>query len=138
MKRTIIISIIAMILLIGIVIAQGFVLPSNFTINPNFAGLPTPQPNQKIFGCPYVFPIQLRDVKVWGYTVNGGTLNLNASFSLYSDNKRNVCGVRQEIISINLANWQESLASYIVTESESNINTVNQNNNNPISIGSSG
>lgn len=138
MKHKLIISIIGLILLISLVLAQPFVLPSTFTINPNFAGLPSPQPNQYIFGCKYEFPIQLRDVNVYDYNVVGQNLNLNASFSLYTGNKKSACGVKQQIITVNLADWQNSLASLITTNSQNNITTRSNNQPNPISQGGAG
>lgn len=124
------------VLVVSLAVAQGWSLPSTFTINPNFAGLPIPQPNQTIFGCKYAFPIQLRDVKVYDYSLQGQNLNLNASFGLYTDNKKSTCSVRQRIFTIQLSNWENNLASYIVSNSSGSIGTLIPPNP-PISIGGS-
>lgn len=137
MKKLNLILLIIGMMSITLVVAQTFTLPSTFTINPNFAGLPTPQPNQKILGCTYAFPIEIRDVKIYGYSVQGQNVNLNASFSLYTDNKKSACSIKQRVFTVNIPTWQQSLASLIVTTSQNNINTTTSNNN-PISIGGLG
>jgi len=137
MKEKIVIGLIISIFITTIVIAQGWTLPSTFTINPNFTGLPTPQANQKIFGCSYTFPIQLRDIKVYNYNLQGLNLNLNASFSLYTKNKTSVCNVKQKVFNINLVTWQNNLASYIVNQSNNSI-TTQASSGNPISTGGQG
>ena len=131
-------SVIGIVLLIGIVIAQGWTIPPRFTLNPNWAGLPIPRENQTIFGCKYQFPIELRDVKVYGYSVQGQNLNVNASFSLYTGNRTSTCGVRQKIFLIGLLNWENNIGSYIITQSGNNIRTRNNTINNPISTGGQG
>lgn len=122
MKRIFIIGIIT-IILVGIVIAQGFTLPTTFTLNPNWALLPSPQPNQKIFGCPYELPLEIRHFRYTNYGVNGGNVWINASFSLYSGDKRSACGVKQQIFTCPISNWQGCLENYITTQSNNNITT---------------
>jgi hypothetical protein len=123
MKRPLILTFLAIVILSTFVVGQlGWTFPQNINLNPNWNILPSPQPNQKIFGCPYVLPMQLRDFRYYSSELNGGTITAEVSFSLHTGNKRSACSVPRQNITISLFNIEGSLENYIITQSSQNIN----------------
>ena len=109
-------------LLLASIVSALFTLPTTFTLNPNMNNLPTPQPNQKLFGCPYELPITFRNINATLYSQQGNTITVNATFSLYANGQRSACSVPYTLITCNAGNWQNCLEDYITTESVNNIN----------------
>ena len=136
MKRPLILTFLAIVILSSFAVAQfGFSFPQGLTLNPDFSFLPTPQPNQKIFGCPYELPATLRDFRYYSSELNGATITAEVSFSLHTGNKRSACSVPRQNITINFFDIEGSIENYIITESQNNIVTVNNNAGTPINVG---
>lgn len=116
--------VISLVFLIGFASSQitgGFTIPPTFTVTPSFNNLPIPVQGDKIFGCPYDSSIGLRDSDIYSTEVIGGQVNLDMSFSLYTNNRRSACSVERQIISCPIFGWENCISNYITNDVGSSI-----------------